>query len=164
MGSKNMKKKYEKIIVLLLCMAMMLQLMACGANGKCEAVVEKFETSCNEGDIDGILDCITPSIASPIKMAIGVTNLISDVDVTSMLTEVLAELMGNNSADIDVAALLGTMKLDVTKIKKDSKDRLVYVDIDYEVLGAPLKVHGVFRMEEKDKEWYIKSFKLVDED
>lgn len=79
-------------------------------------------------------------------------------------TELLTQLMGTEGANIDASALFGTMDIEVTKIKKDSKDRLVYVDISYEVLGQPLKSHGVFRMEEDDDEWYIKSFKFVDED
>lgn len=159
-----MKKKVKKIAALLLCVVLMMQFSACGDNSKCKEVVEKFETACNETDLDGILDCITPDISSPIKMAMGVVDLLPGVDSSETFTELLTELMGAEGANIDASALFGSMKLDITKTKKDSKDRLVYVDITYEVLGEPLKSHGVFRMEEEDKEWYIKSFKFVDED
>lgn len=159
-----MKMKVKKIIALLLCIMLMMQFTACGDDSECKKVVEKFETACNENDLDGILDCITPTISSPIKMAIGVAGFLSDVDLSDTFTELLAQLMGTAGNNIDAAALFGSMELNITKTEKDSKERLVYVDITYEILGEPLKSHGVFRMEEKDKEWYIKSFRFVDED
>ena len=160
-----MKKIGGKIALLLLCAVFVVQATACGgANGKCREVIKNFETACNDGDVDGMLDCITPSISTPAKLAVGVTNLIPGVDLSDTLTEVLGKIMKSTDVDVDASSLFSTMKLDITKSKKDSKDRLVYVDISYEVLGTPINSYGVFRMEEDHKEWYIKSFQFVDSD
>lgn len=159
-----MKKIFKRITVLMMCAMLVLQLAACGSDSKCKEVVEKFETACNENNLEGILDCITPDIATPIKLAVGVTSLIPGIDLSETLTGLLAELMGSADTDVDASALFSTMDLKVTKTEKKSKDRMVYVDITYEVLGTPIKSHGVFRMEEDDKEWYIKSFRFVDGD
>lgn len=157
-----MKKILKKTLILCMCLTIILQLSACGAGSECEAVIEKFETACNASDLDGILDCITPSIASPLKMALQITSMVTDTDLSGFFTDIMDAIMESGDVDVDVASLLGTMDLEVTKTKKDGSDRLAYVDITYEVLGAPIDGKGVFEMEKKNDEWYIKGFRFIE--
>lgn len=38
-----------------------------GKSAECKSLINKFEKSCNEVDIQAILDCIDPKISDPIK-------------------------------------------------------------------------------------------------
>jgi hypothetical protein len=57
-----------KKLWMLMVLVFMLGITACSANKTdCEELISNLETACNQLDITGILDCVTPSKAAPAK-------------------------------------------------------------------------------------------------
>ena len=71
-----MKKK--GILWVLLSVLLIVSLSGCkgggivGKSAECKSLINKFEKSCNEVDIQAILDCIDPKISDPIKAIVAI--------------------------------------------------------------------------------------------
>ena len=79
--------KIKGIVIVMLIAALVLSLCGCSNDkGEIENLMTEFEYSCNELDIDAMLDCIDPAISDKIKLATGIASMFTNKD-SDELTE-----------------------------------------------------------------------------
>lgn len=89
-----MKKK--GILWVLLSVLLIVSLSGCkgggivGKSAECKSLINKFEKSCNEVDIQAILDCIDPKISDPIKAIVAIGGMVTD-NVDEYLGDILEQ-------------------------------------------------------------------------
>ena len=140
---KNMKKK--GILWVLLSVLLIVSLSGCkgggivGKSAECKSLINKFEKSCNEVDIQAILDCIDPKISDPIKAIVAIGGMVTD-NVDEYLGDIL-EQFGSSISEITGGSggsakdIVASMKLTPKKYMLDKKDGSVKCKAEFEVNG-----------------------------
>ena len=155
----------KAIIMSLAFLLIAMQLTGCGASGECKAVVEKFETACNELDVNGILDCMNPTVAEPIKTGL---NFLSGI--VQQGSQELMDLIGNallsseqtEGEDVDASEMFGSMDIEVKNCKVDKDTAVVQAEITFNAFGKEITKQAELDMIQKEEAWYIDGFRFVD--
>lgn len=100
------------------------------SRGKCKAVITDFQTACNELDVDGILDCLKPSVSNPLKIALGIGSVVTSKSSDEMLEGILDALGGGmgeitERTGLGIDMLFETMELKPVKYGMPAKVRKV---------------------------------------
>ena len=74
----------NKIILLSLIIMITLFISGCGEEKKCANQIQSFVSACNELDAEGILSCMDPSIADPIRITFGVIGTAVESTIFTM--------------------------------------------------------------------------------
>lgn len=110
-----MKKK--GILWVLLSVLLIVSLSGCkgggivGKSAECKSLINKFEKSCNEVDIQAILDCIDPKISDPIKAIVAIGGMVTDNVDESLLVK---KKQGGRSIILSFIDIAGELCYDQT--------------------------------------------------
>lgn len=136
-GRSGAKKSRRSILPVIL--AVIVCLIVAGAvagfvrspsRGQCRDIVEDFQTACNNMNVNGILDCLNPKIANPLKAVVLIGGAVTSTDTNEVLGNILGELGGGvdtitQGSGLDITEAFRTMELKVTGCGFPAKTRKV---------------------------------------
>ena len=166
-----MKKK--GILWVLLSVLLIVSLSGCkgggivGKSAECKSLINKFEKSCNEVDIQAILDCIDPKISDTIKAIVAIGGMVTD-NVDEYLGDIL-EQFGSSISEITGGSggsakdIVASMKLTPKKYMLDKKDGSVKCKAEFEVNGMKTTKMLKISVVKKNDEWYISGISVIAE-
>lgn len=157
LGGRKMKTK--GIVVIMLITTVVLSLCGCSNDkGEIENLMTEFEYSCNELDIDAMLNCINPAISDKIKLATGIAGMFKDKDSDELTEELVGMLTGDNSLNAD--DFFSSIKIEISDIKTKKETGTANAIVEYSVAGETFKQEATFNYIYNMEKWYISSFKL----
>ncbi len=154
------KSTFTKGIVLAMVFVLMaVSLCGCGnSKGEIENLMTEFEYSCNELDIDAMLDCIDPAISDKIKLATGIASMFTDKDSDELTEELVGMLTGDNSLNAD--DFFSSIKIETEDIKTKKETGTANAKVEYTIAGEKFKKEATFEYVYEMEKWYISSFSL----
>lgn len=164
-------KQWKKLILLTGILSMMsIGVYGCSSaiNTQCKEVIESFETSCNELDVKGVLNCINPKVSDPIKAVLALTNVISDQKLDGYLVEIIGSIAGELSEsiaaeDVSTSELLAGIQITPKKYKMKSKKGTVYCTATFKINEMEITKYIGIDMIKSNGEWYISGMALAEE-
>lgn len=147
----------KNCLVLLLVVAICVGFCACGMKtDEIKSLTKSFENSCNKIDLNGMLDCINPDIASGIKAVTGFVGMFSDDDsdvILDKFAKMLFTGLPENSREFFSSIKIS---LDNVEIKEEQASALA--KITYDISGEKYETQAVFEYAHIDGKWYISDF------
>ena len=151
--------KIKGIVVVMLIATMVLSLCGCSNDkGEIENLMTEFEYSCNELDIDAMLDCIDPAISDKIKLATGIASMFTDKDSDELTEELVGMLTGDNSLNAD--DFFSSIKIETSDIKTKKETGTANAIVEYSIASEKFKKEATFEYVYHMEKWYISSFNL----
>lgn len=98
-----------------------------------EQMVERCNAACNDMDLDGILDCVSPKIADPLRTGLNLVGSLggkSDEELLNTLLEVLGAERAENSGEI-----CSTLEIEVASVDVDGDTAQAEVHFSYSQNG-----------------------------
>ena len=139
------------LLMLIICRA----LCGCTIKDKASIVgtIHDFEQSCNEMDLDGMLECIEPTVADIIRiLPIPRTEeglrdfLVKTTDIISIFDVTLGE---------DIFDYFESIKIDIRNIEVEGRRAVVDAKWSYKIDGERIKEDITVRLSERGGKWYI---------
>lgn len=165
--SHRMKKWKKQVFMAFFLCFFAFAAYGCGDSNKkeCTELIENFETSCNALDVDGILDCINPTISNPIKVGLKIGNMISGQVLDGYLIEILDSLAGGlteslGADDAEVSEVFGKIQLTPEKYDLKSQKGTVSCTAKFEIGGTEITESIDIEVVKSSDEWYISGMKL----
>ena len=94
-----MKKHTRRMICLFLVLTMFtMTLSGCGEKGKIKKQISKLEKSIQQGDFNGVLDCVDPKVGDPAKALFNLMGASTD-----FIVQIVKSVLG-----VDLASSLGS--------------------------------------------------------
>lgn len=151
--------KFKGIVIVMLITTMVLSLCGCSNDkGEIENLMTEFEYSCNEMDIDAMLNCIDPAISDKIKLATGIAGMFTDKDSDELTEELVGMLTGDDS--LNAGDFFSSIKVETTDIKTKKETGTANAIVEYSIAGEKFKKEAAFDYVYNMDKWYISSFKL----
>lgn len=151
--------KFKGIVIVMLIATMVLSLCGCSNDkSEIENLMTEFEYSCNELDIDAMLNCIDPAISDKIKLATGIASMFTDKDSDELTEELVGVLTGDDSLNAD--DFFSSIKVETTDIKTKKETGTANAIVEYSIAGETFKKEAIFNYVYNMDKWYISSFKL----
>ena len=139
------------------CVLMTMALCSCGSKkGEIENLMTEFEYSCNELDIDAMLDCIDPAISDKIKLATGIASMFTDKDSDEMIESLVGMLTGDTT--LNAKDFFSSIKISTEDIKTKKEAGTANALVEYNIAGSNFKKEAVFEYVYKTGKWYIAKF------
>lgn len=143
------------IIGILLC------LTGCGGKEKeaCENIIKEFEVSWAQRDIDGVIDCIDPTIAGYINLGtaiVGNTSGMSKDEIFEQATDYLNLNFGEGSTKA-----IEDFKIDIKKTKVKGEIANVLGKASFSSFDVKITKEVLFNLIKTNDKWYISGFEIV---
>lgn len=134
-------------------LALVLLMCAGCSKGEVSKLVSRFQTACNDSDIDAILDCIVPSIANPIK---SVRELFGD---STTLDTILDYAAGIGNADEVTKESLASLRIkpDNYTFNDDKTECMVTATLSYQLPNKKVSRIITINCVNTDDAWFIES-------
>lgn len=153
-GFVNMKIKKLGILMVLV---FMLGITACSANKTdCEELISNLETACNQLDITGILDCVTPSKVAPAKAMVKLAGTGTD-KLVSIITELTGVSLSDVTEGIEPKEALASVKFNPTAYDLEEEKGTITCTASFEAAGKTVENTVIFKVVKVDGGWYIDS-------
>ena len=134
-------------------------LFGCDAKSKeVESLLAEFEQACNTLDINAMLDCITPTVADPIKVGVSLYDLFVQQSDDKTLDQIAVVLSGDSK--LDGNDFFSSVKIEVRSVKADGENMLAETDLSYTLLGQTYEKDAIFTCTMNSDKWYISGFKF----
>lgn len=132
----------------------LLSVSACSnQNNDIKTLTSRFENSCNELNLNAMLECIDPDVSDSVKTLTGIIGMFSDDDTSELLDKfakvVFSELPENSKE------FFSSIKIDLNNIKIDENKAFALADITYNISEETKKVNATFDYICIDEIWYI---------
>ena len=151
--------KIKGIVIVMLIAALVLSLCGCSNDkGEIENLMTEFEYSCNELDIDAMLDCIDPAISDKIKLATGIASMFTNKDSDELTEELVGMLTGDSSLNAD--DFFSSIKIETKDIKTKKDSGTANAVVEYRIAGEKFKKEATFTYVYNMEKWYISRFNL----
>ena len=149
-----------KRTVALILTVLMLVTLFCGCESAenrndIKDLIAKFETSCNQMDINGMLDCINPDVAAVAKAAVGLVGMFANADTDAVLEKLSGLIM--NDTSLSGKEFFSSLKIKVGKITVEEDTASVEAVITYTVSGEEKQSETVIECTKRTDNWYIKN-------
>lgn len=98
-----------------------------------EQLVERCNAACNDMDLEGILDCVSPKIADPLRTGLDLMGKLggkSDEELLNTLLEVLGAERAENAGEI-----CRTLEIEVDSVEVDRDTAQAEVNFSYSQNG-----------------------------
>jgi len=98
-----------------------------------EQMAERCNAACNDMDLDGILDCVSPKIADPLRTGLDLAGKLggkSDEELLNTLLEVLGAERAENAGEI-----CSTLNIEVASVDMDGDTAQAEVHFSYSQNG-----------------------------
>lgn len=159
----------------ILCLIFVLSILCSGCStqqSSCKRLFRSLESACNECDIEGMIDCLSPSYAKPLKTAYSVgTSVIGTVEKgLSLVFDLISsyagfdDLSSENSGDTEqqkdtfTEAVMKSVQISPTDYDLDKESGTVTCKIYYTVSGTEKETVLYFDVVKIEEEWYINGF------
>ncbi len=154
-----MKKTVSVIVSVLLVAAMLFVFAGCGAKGKVKATVKEFQTACNELNVEGVIDCLDPSISGALKLGAGLLGSLTGTDAEGLFDKLSALLLsGTESFGIDS---FKTLKIKVNDVAANDTTADAKVTFSYTTgSGEEKSSDGTISLKSTDEGWKITGVKF----
>ncbi|MBQ6022863.1 MAG: hypothetical protein IJL25_08045 [Clostridia bacterium] len=154
-----MKKTVTVIVSVLLVAAMMFTFAGCGAKGKVRASIKEFQTACNELNIEGVIDCLDPTVSGALKLGAGLLGSLTGTDAEGVFEKLSALLVtGAESFGIDS---FKTLKIKVKDIAANDTTADAKVEFTYTAGSGEEKTSdGTISLKSTDEGWKITGVKF----
>lgn len=162
-GYRNWREN-EKLVSLLLLVAIMISLVGCAAAKREEAILEtleNFEESCRRLDIDGILNCLNPTYARPISTAKALLGALTDINADELLQSAFELLFNQKGADPE--EFLSAVTLENAKVSSEKTSAKIEADLTAKIAGQKIS-YGVeigMKYDEDEDLWFISGIDFV---
>ena len=153
----------NKIILVSLILIITLSISGCGEEKQCANQVQSFVSACNELDAEGILSCMDPSIADPIRIAFGVLGTLTGNELNDVLDGIINVLIKGLQIfndEIEVDQIFSSMSVKIDKIEVNGEYAKVNGKVSFHLFGKQMKKDMVVDMKETDDVWYIEKINL----
>lgn len=151
--------KIKGIVIMMLIATLVLSLCGCSNDkSEIENLMMEFEYSCNELDIDAMLDCIDPAISDKIKLATGIASMFADKDSDELTEELVGLLTGEETINANDFFSSITIETKDIKVKKETGSSEAVVE--YSLAGEKFKKNAELEFIKTLDKWYISGFKL----
>lgn len=148
-------KKISRVLAVALAAIMLVTLLTACAKNDVRNLIGRFEKSCQDGDAEGLLDCVEPSVSKPIRALSGLVGVKLE-DVTDVLIGA-ANFIGGDSTPIgDILASI-RIKPESYVFNKDKDECTVTSTMSYEANGKDESATAVIKCVLDDGGWYIRS-------
>lgn len=127
-------------------------------NFRIRRTLNDFRDACNEGDVGGMLDCIDPDIADPLKAALVIFNIAStqyEETVTEAINTIFGDMAGQDIPQEQASELMESVKLTRVFITPGISKASVKCRAEFEFAGTTFKRDIRIRMVKKRGDWYI---------
>lgn len=159
----------------ILCLIFALCLLCSGCStqqSSCKKLFRSLENACNECDIEGMLDCLSPSYAKPLKTAysVGASVIGTAEKGLSLIFNLISSYagfddLGNDSSrdpeeqkDTFTEAVMKSVQIQPTNYDLDKESGTVTCEIYYTVNGTEKETVLYFDVIKIEEEWYIDGF------
>lgn len=97
---------------------------------QCKEIVSDFQTACNELDTNGMINCLKPSVANPLRIALGIGSVVTERSSDEMLESILGALGGGlnqltNDSGLTIQSMFETIEIRPRKFGFPKKTRKV---------------------------------------
>lgn len=155
-----MRKTIRIIAIALVVVALVTLLSACSKNKEqISNLLAEFEYSCNTLDVEAILNCINPSTADKIKLALGIYGMIADKSTTEVLDDISESLIGDSS--LDGNDFFSSIKIETRDVKVDGDEAIASASVEYKINGETFNRMADFKCIYYMEKWYISKFSFV---
>lgn len=131
--------------------------------GKCVKTLKNFEESCSELNVDGMLNCINPTIADPLKLVRVVAPNVND-----FLVKVVDQLIGGDGITEQIGvetenteSFVTSMKISPKRMFVGLKKAKVRCRVSFSINGLEMNREFDIKLVKKYGNWYISGFKLI---
>lgn len=130
-------------------------LVGCGEKSDVKNMIERFESSVSTLDLDGVMDCVNPSVIKPIR---GFLSLMGVEDVNQVVADLFLELGFSYAFDTIVdQGMVEDFKIEPTEYRfyNDKNDCVVTVRISYYLAGEYYETGVDVDCSRINEQWYI---------
>ena len=117
-----------------------------------EQLADRCRTACNELDIEGILDCIHPSAAKPMRTMLGLAGTLSGTGEEQVM-DFLCQLLGAESSDH--TQFCKTLDTELSDVEVDGDKATASLHYTYEEDGKRYGADADLTFKCVDGQWYI---------
>ena len=129
-GGKTVLAVLAVVILLAVAGSTVLGVIYSPTRGQCKEIVADFQAACNKLDTNGIIDCLKPSVANPLRIALGIGSVVTEKSSDEMLESVLEALGGGlgdltNNSGLSIQSIFEMMEIEPIKFGFPDKTRKV---------------------------------------
>ena len=117
-----------------------------------EELGERCRAACNEVDVEGILDCIHPTAAKPMRAMLGLAGTLS-ADGEDQVLDFLCQTLGAESSDH--TQFCKTLDTELSEIQVDGNKATASLHYTYEEDGQRYGADAELSFKRVDGQWYI---------
>ncbi|MBQ2061130.1 MAG: hypothetical protein II458_00425 [Oscillospiraceae bacterium] len=153
-----MKRGIIKGVALLMLTVLLVTSLSGCANKEVKSLIGRFESSCQNMDVDGILDCCNPAIVSPLRGLLGILGV---KDLNGIIENLSSILGAIDFKDDSPEEVLKTLRIKPSKyVTNDAKDGCdVYATLSYTVDGKTTEKSVRITCAKGNDGWYIKGIR-----
>lgn len=170
--SKNKEKKSKtgigkKILLVLIVIIVGINvrsILKSPGRAECREIITEFQTACNDLDVKGIVNCLNPSIANPLRVALFAGEVVTSRNSSEMLEEILDAVGGAGffglGSDLDLQSAFQSLKLTPEKYGLPKSVREIKCKADFEVEGLEFQYYVTIAIGRSHGEVYISELKF----
>ena len=119
---------------------------------KIEQLAARCRTACNEMDVQGILDCLTPSVAAPLRSMLKLAGNLTDTAEDQVMELLCTSLNADSS---DYRAFCQSLRTELSEIEVDGDKATARLTYTYEQDGQSYQGKADAAFVRTDGVWYI---------
>ena len=128
-----MKKTVTRIFSVILVLTLLFSLTSCGEKGKIRGTINSFQKACNALDVEGVVDCLEPTVASILKAGAGLLGGLLG-DSNEEVFNKLSSLLGEHSGMVGIESFK-TLKIKVNDITVDEDGSSAKAQVTLNFIG-----------------------------
>ncbi|MBR1780533.1 MAG: hypothetical protein IJ751_03920 [Oscillospiraceae bacterium] len=153
----------KQLTALALALAMLLAVTGCASKEEKQVrdTITRFESACQQADLEGILACLDPNQASMVENSVNLLGALGGVDGMEALSSVVSLLFG--VADPD-GAFLSTIRIDVKSVAVEDNWAKAACEFSCDVSGTHYSSQFEFSLRHVNDEeapWRIAGFEPI---
>lgn len=148
-----MRKTFR--ITTFLCCIMIIMILLCGCSPEASAIrktLNEFQSAAQSLDAEGMLDCVDPSVATPIGGAIGALSALTGTETQEILPAILKTVFGE---DVDGSTVMEHISVDHPKLRVSGDEAQVECELHITTEDSSYTRKTTIQMKKIDDKWYI---------
>lgn len=152
-----MKRTARTVALALIIVMAIASLSGCGkSEEQITNLLAEFEYSCNTLDIEAMLECVEPSTADKIKIALSIYGMFADKSTSEVLNDISEGLIGDSA--LDGNDFFSSIKIDIKDMKVKGEEAVVSAFVEYKINGETFNRIADFKCVYYIEKWYISEF------
>ncbi|GEM_PF-7083769 len=148
-----MKKTMKRVVLVCWCATLLVMLSACSPEtGKIKKTLADFQAASEALDIEGMLECVDPDVAQPIRKTVTAYTALTGTDPRELLPTVVQMVFGEES---DGEKLMDHISIKKPKLHISGDTAQVECELHITTEDSSYSRDTVIRMKKIDDKWYI---------